>query len=121
MWMSCLHCMGTVFRSITRAMARRAAATVRAAGGLTVHPHWEQRAAVCETCPLRVIHRQTSYCGRPFLEQIARTPAHDGCGCPTRAKAQDPSEHCPLDAFNRPARQKDGACNCKWCRLRVES
>jgi len=76
---------------------------------------WESRAAVCERCHLRVIQCGVSYCGKPFLHQILRTDAIDGCGCPCQEKAKTPGEHCPLDIHNHPANHAKNPCNCKWC------
>jgi hypothetical protein len=56
-----------------------------------------------------------SYCGTPFLDQPVRDEPIDGCGCPTRAKARDPDEHCPLDANHRAAVRDGSHCTCKWC------
>jgi hypothetical protein len=75
---------------------------------------WMARAEICERCPLRAKEKGISYCGRPFLQQIDRDPVIDGCGCPTIAKAKDPSEHCPVNARHQPASRGSG-CNCKWC------
>jgi hypothetical protein len=80
------------------------------------HPRWAERAAACETCPLRVIRCGVSYCGQPFLEKVDRDPAIDGCGCPCHAKAKSPTEHCPLNRFNRAVETTAaGGCTCKWC------
>jgi hypothetical protein len=78
---------------------------------------WSARAAICERCPLRVIRRGVSYCGKPLLERVERE-VHEGCGCPTRDKAKDPKEHCPVDVRHRaaaPANRGARGCNCKWC------
>ena len=109
-------CRDSVFKSLTRAAAKAASSRFRRFGALPTAPDWAQRAAVCETCHLRVIHKGVSYCGRPFLELIQRDPAEDGCGCPCHDKAKDPTEHCPLNPFNRrAARDELDACECKWC------
>lgn len=103
---------------LSRAAAKSAGAKLRQAGILPVKSDWAARAALCERCPLRVIVGKTSYCGRPFQQQISRDPTVDGCGCPTIAKAKDPTEHCPLDPRHRPASPAthgNGACTCKWC------
>jgi hypothetical protein len=100
---------------LSRAAAKSAAGRLRQLGILPESVDWAQRAAVCETCHLRTIRAGVSYCGRPLLQQISRDPAQDGCGCPTRAKAKSPDEHCPLDRANQPAVQSD-LCTCKWCR-----
>src|SRR5688572_20204914 len=84
-------------------------------------PDWARRAAACERCPLRVIRHDISYCGRPLLERVDRDVETEGCGCPTRAKAKSPEEHCPLALSNRPASLIDGRCNCKWCAPPVAS
>ena len=64
---------------------------------------------------MRVIVNKTAYCGKPFLSQIERDEASEGCGCPTIAKAKNPEEHCPVDLSFSPATKADGACTCKWC------
>ena len=73
------------------------------------------RAEICERCPLRVVQCGKSYCGKPYLQQIDRDPAVDGCGCPCRAKAKDPAEHCPLSTRHHPATKTATGCDCKWC------
>jgi hypothetical protein len=83
-------------------------------GLLPTRQDWTARAEICEKCPLRVMEKGVSYCGRPFLRQIDRDPAIDGCGCPTRAKAKDPAEHCPVNSRYQLA-TRDPVCNCKWC------
>jgi hypothetical protein len=103
------------FRALSRAAAKYTASVVRRAGMGAVHPDWAARAAVCETCPLRVLAGRVSYCGRPLQHQPLRDPAEDGCGCPTRDKARDPQEHCPLTPSHRPANPSPGRCDCKWC------
>jgi len=60
------------------------------------------------------VYAGVSYCGSPYLQQPIRDPK-DGCGCPTIAKAKDPSEHCPLNFQNHPAHRLSHYCNCKWC------
>lgn len=103
------------FKTLSRAAAKYTAAVVRRAGGLAVHPDWVARATACERCPVRVLVGRVSYCGRPYQSQPERDP-EEGCGCPTRDKARDPDEHCPLNAAHRPASRPDGAaCDCKWC------
>jgi hypothetical protein len=108
-------CCGGSFAALSRAAAKSAAARLRQLGMLREHPDWARRAATCETCPLRVVRQGTSYCGRPFLQQIERDPATDGCGCPTHAKAKSPDEHCPLDWRNHAAQRGADGCTCKWC------
>ncbi|MGA3068501.1 MAG: hypothetical protein ABSF29_16790 [Tepidisphaeraceae bacterium] len=103
------------FRQLAGALQRFAGARLRRAGLQKVHPQWQQRAEVCERCPMRVIRCGISYCGNPFLEQIDRDPAIDGCGCPCREKAQSPAEHCPVDPHHRAAQRGPGPCSCKWC------
>lgn len=107
----------STFARMSRAAAKAAGDRLRRLGILQARVDWPARARLCERCPMRVIRRGTSYCGRPFLEDVGRDEAVDGCGCPTRAKAKDPSEHCPIDPSHRPARIIDGRCTCKWCRL----
>ena len=108
-------CRSGAFAALSRAAAKSAAGRLRRMGLLPQAVDWARRAAVCEGCPLRTIHRGESYCGRPFLQQVERDPAEDGCGCPTRAKAKSPGEHCPLDATNRRATRDADRCTCKWC------
>lgn len=112
---SALSCCGSVLAALSRAAAKSAAAQLRRLGLLQRALDWRQRAEICELCPLRVVHKGTSYCGRPFLHQIDRDPAEDGCGCPTIEKARSPREHCPRDWHNRPSRQLPDGCTCKWC------
>ena len=95
-------------------MAKAAAARLRGLGMLNVATDWERKAAVCERCPLRVVKCGVSYCGNPYLQQIDRDPAIDGCGCPCREKAKTPGEHCPIDRTYRPAALKE-PCTCRWC------
>lgn len=103
------------FRSLSVAAAKSAASRLRQFGLKPVAENWTARATLCERCPLRVISRGVSYCGKPLLKQVTRDPASDGCGCPTREKSQVPDEHCPIDSHYAPARQSDGFCTCKWC------
>jgi hypothetical protein len=105
----------SAFAALSRAAAKATSARLRRLGARAVAPDWAARAVLCERCPLRVVRDGVSYCGQPFLRQIDRDPAADGCGCPTREKARSPSEHCPLDAAHRPAVRRAGRCNCKWC------
>jgi hypothetical protein len=115
--MACFSCTGNSFRAISSAMAKAASARLRSLGaGRTAH-NWAARAAICETCPMRVVRRGVSYCGTPFLQLIDRDPVQDGCGCPTRDKAMSPEEHCPVDRkFQLPLVGENG-CNCRWCEL----
>ncbi|HYE18087.1 MAG TPA: hypothetical protein VEA69_06570 [Tepidisphaeraceae bacterium] len=101
-------------RATARAAVKSAGAIFRRIGGSAVHPDWSNRAARCERCPLRVVSGTASYCGRPFHHQPSRDVT-DGCGCPTREKARDPGEHCPLTVLNQPATVRAGRCDCKWC------
>ena len=112
--MACSTCHSNAFRSITHAMAKAAGAKWRAMGAGATATDWNVRAEVCERCPMRIVHRNTSYCGRPFLNQIDRDPGVDGCGCPTIAKAKTPGEHCPLDVRHLPVLDSV-PCSCKWC------
>jgi len=102
---------------VTAALYRFGSARLRRLGVVDIHSDWQQRAAICEFCPMRVIRCGVSYCGKPFLQLIDREPAVDGCGCPCRDKAKSPGEHCPIDGRGRPAHHSDGDCSCKWCRL----
>jgi len=106
-------CCGT-FRSLSRAAAKSAGARLRRMGILPTPDSWAQRAEICERCPLRVVRKGVSYCGKPLLEQIQRD-ATAGCGCPTHDKAKDLQEHCPLTIHHRAARQAGAHCDCKWC------
>ena len=108
-------CGGGGLAALSRAAAKSAASRLRRMGLLPQSVDWARRAAVCEACPLRSIRRGVTYCGRPFLEQVERDPVHEGCGCPTRAKAKSPQEHCPLDRQHRAAVSSGGTCTCKWC------
>src|SRR4051812_36594636 len=108
-------CCSSAFAAITKAAAKAASARLRKLAVLPTHRDWPARAAICERCHMRVLHRGVSYCGRPFLQEIDRDPVTDGCGCPTREKAKSPREHCPIDLHNSPARDISGRCNCKWC------
>jgi hypothetical protein len=106
----------TSFAALSRAAAKSAGARLRKLGALHTSRNWAARATVCERCPLRVVRAGVSYCGKPFLDQVSRDPT-EGCGCPTREKAKDPVEHCPLDVRHRPAVKSAGGCSCKWCVL----
>lgn len=108
-------CGQSAFASLSRAAAKAAGARLRRLGLLREARDWAERAVICESCPMRRVVNGTSYCGRPFLQNIDRDPSEDGCGCPTREKARRPDEHCPLDWSNHPARLEAEGCNCKWC------
>src|SRR5437868_137557 len=110
---SCGH--SPVWRQLSRAAAKSAAAGMRRAGLLPLRVNWAARATVCERCPLRVIRGGVSFCGQPYLSQVDRDPATEGCGCPTLDKAKDPGEHCPLTFANVAASTGLGRCDCKWC------
>ena len=116
--MGLFDCCGRTLKNLSRAAAKSAAARWRQVARGNIAPDWSQRAETCERCPLRVIHNGISYCGKPFLNQINRDPATDGCGCPCHPKAKSPDEHCPLDIHHLPARGDNLGCNCKWCELR---
>ncbi len=105
----------STFATLSRAAAKSASSRLRRMGLLTERVDWAARAEVCERCPLRVIHKKISYCGRPFLQQVDRDPTVDGCGCPVRAKAMDPAEHCPLTPRHLLATTHGDTCDCKWC------
>ena len=116
--MACYTCStATGFRSISAAMAKAAAARLRATGALRTSVDWAARAAACERCPLLVVRGGVGYCGTPFLRQVHRDPTVDGCGCPTRDKARSPAEHCPITPRHGPSSNAGGACSCKWCAL----
>jgi hypothetical protein len=105
-----------VTRYFLEALGKFATARLRQVGAARIHPEWEDRAEVCERCSLRVVSCGVSFCGNPFLKQLDRDPAVDGCGCPCRDKAKSPGEHCPVDAHYQATEQAGGECNCKWCR-----
>jgi hypothetical protein len=109
------ECTPTRVREISKAMVHAATARLRGIGALPTAVDWTRRAATCERCPLRIVHRGVSYCGTPFLQHVDRDPSIDGCGCPTRDKARSPGEHCPLDTRHRPAEKIGERCTCKWC------
>ena len=97
-------------------MAKAAGARLRNLGLLQTASGWTARAAVCERCPMRIVSRNVSYCGKPYFSQIDRDPTVDGCGCPTREKAKSPDEHCPINQRSLPANAtRDARCDCKWC------
>jgi len=110
-------CCSNPFAALSRAAAKAASARLRLLSLLPSKADWSARAALCERCPMRVLHMGASYCGKPFLHRIDRDPALDGCGCPTRDKAKAPEEHCPIDPQNRPALKNGATCSCKWCAL----
>ena len=113
--MICMTCQRrNVFKTLSQAAAKAAGDRLRRVGALRTADQWSARAIVCEQCPVRHLRGGVTYCGRPLLTQITRSP-RDGCGCPVAAKAKDPSEHCPLDARHQPARVRGILCNCKWC------
>lgn len=114
---SLITCCDRSFRALSKAAAKSAGARMRSMGLLPTRVNWVARASLCETCPLRRLHRGTSYCGQPFLDKIDRDPTIDGCGCPTRAKAQDPAEHCPVTSRFGAAHTTSGSCDCRWCAL----
>jgi hypothetical protein len=103
-------------RYFLEALGKFATARLRQVGAAQVYPQWEDRAEVCERCALRVVSCGMSFCGNPFLKQLDRDPAIDGCGCPCRDKAKSPGEHCPVDAHYQAAEHVEGECNCKWCK-----
>jgi hypothetical protein len=116
--MSLFGCCGratNTLATLSRAAAKSAASRLRRLGLLSESVDWARRASACEACPMRVIQRGTSYCGRPLLRQVARQASEEGCGCPCREKARDPQEHCPVDWSHRPARRTIEGCTCKWC------
>ena len=104
-----------VFAALSRAAAKSASAKLRAMRVLPVRHDWAARAAACERCHLRVVSGGATHCGTPFLQKVDRDPVSDGCGCPTIAKAKDPTEHCPLNARHQAATAVGGRCDCKWC------
>jgi hypothetical protein len=110
-------CCRSAFAAITKAAAKSSAARLRRLGLLPVRVDWVARATVCERCPMRVVKCGASYCGTPFLRLPIRDPVTDGCGCPTREKARDPKEHCPIDARHDASVTNGERCTCKWCAL----
>ncbi|CAN5536909.1 hypothetical protein BH09PLA1_BH09PLA1_07880 [soil metagenome] len=113
-------CAGSTWKRLSVAAAKAARSRLRNLGTLRVDQNWPARAAVCESCPMRVIRRGVSYCGKPLLEQPVRDLASDGCGCPTVAKAKTPGEHCPLDSANVLVQTTASSCRCKWCAARSQ-
>ena len=103
------------FAALSKAAAKSAAARFRQMGMTAEHPGWAARAVICERCPLRVVEKNISYCGKPFLKKIDRDETLEGCGCPVRAKAKDPAEHCPITPRHLASKQSPTGCTCKWC------
>lgn len=114
--MSLLGCCRNSFKTLSRAAAKSAAAKLRTAGALHVSVDWRRRLEICKSCPLHTERRGISYCGKPLLEQVRRDPV-EGCGCPVRAKSQNPAEHCPVNATHFTANRS--VCDCKWCRATI--
>ena len=108
-------CCRGAFAALSRAAAKSGASRLRRLGLLPTRVDWVARATVCERCPMRVVSCGVSYCGTPFLRMPLRDPVTDGCGCPTREKARDAAEHCPIDGSHNEAATVDGTCTCKWC------
>jgi hypothetical protein len=106
---------------LSRAAAKAAGSVVRRYGLAPVAEGWEDKAALCERCHLRVVRCGISYCGKPFLTQIDRDESVDGCGCPCHEKAKTPGEHCPLDRFQLAAKRDETPCNCKWCSASIKN
>ena len=104
-----------VFRQAIEALGRFATAQARRWGNGSIYPLWQVRAEVCETCTMRVVRCGVSYCGKPYLQQVSRDPAVDGCGCPCRDKARSANEHCPIDRKYEAAVPLRRDCTCKWC------
>lgn len=101
---------------LAQAGVKRTASLFRSVGGRD-YEGWTERAKVCARCPMVVVQCGKSYCGRPFLSQIARDEPTEGCGCPIAPKAKDPHEHCPRDEhFSARSSDDAGRCNCLWCR-----
>ena len=104
--------------TLARAAGKAATSRFRGAGWTPEYDQWAVRASICERCPLQVVKCGKSYCGQPLLRRIVRDPAIDGCGCPTIAKAKDPTEHCPITPRHEPTAMKSEhriGCDCKWC------
>lgn len=99
---------------LSQAGVKRLRSVFRDVGVGSVHPHWQARAEICATCPLCVVDRKHTYCGKPLLRQVERDEATEGCGCPILAKARDPAEHCPRNRLFGPS-TKDERCDCMWC------
>jgi hypothetical protein len=113
----CTRSFRQTFATLSRAAAKAAGTQLRKLRGEAPARGWADRAAVCERCPMRVIERNISYCGRPLLQHINRDEATHGCGCPTIAKARTAGEHCPVDQRYRPAQRRGDRCTCKWCSI----
>ncbi|HQY89681.1 MAG TPA: hypothetical protein PK402_13595 [Tepidisphaeraceae bacterium] len=95
---------------------KKASSVFRSVGVGANHPQWEARAEICQRCPLLHVKCGKTYCGRPFLQQIEREEATEGCGCPVNAKAKDPTEHCPRNAqWEASSKTQAGSCDCVWC------
>jgi hypothetical protein len=88
---------------------------LRQLGLLPQSVDWARRASICESCPMRIIQKGVSFCGRPLLQHVHRDTTLHGCGCPCHSKAKSPDEHCPLDWRHRPAQLQIDGCTCKWC------
>jgi hypothetical protein len=88
--MGIFDCCGNTLTALGKAAAKSAASRLRRLGLLRQASDWASRASICETCHLRHVYKGASYCGRPFLQQIDRDNAEDGCGCPVREKARAP-------------------------------
>jgi hypothetical protein len=104
---------------LAAAAVKATSAWARRFGFMENAANWEEKAALCERCHLRVLKCNVSYCGKPFLQHMDRDPSTEGCGCPCIEKAKSPGEHCPLDNRHLPAVNHDGNCTCKWCSLSV--
>jgi hypothetical protein len=113
--MSALSCCTSAFATLSRAAAKSAASRLRRMGLLSASADWARRATICESCPMRIIDRGISFCGRPLLQRVDREPSIHGCGCPCREKAKSPNEHCPLDWRHHPSQIRMDGCTCKWC------
>lgn len=100
--------------TLARAAGKAATSKLRLAGFVPEANDWAAKAEVCERCPIRVVKCTVSYCGQPLLRNLVRDPVTDGCGCPTRAKAKDPAEHCPITP-RHDASTGGPDCQCKWC------
>lgn len=111
--MGVFSCCGSTLKTLSRAAARSASAQMRRLGLRSSSADWVRRESICARCVMCITSNGISYCGRPFLRKPLRDQAIDGCGCPCRAKARDPDEHCPVDARHQPADLNP--CNCKWC------